>query len=157
MITLSYERLDFGDESNIDIKDDAYNKLIDICCKYSYCFSFTIFENEYPEIQPYRWKSVTEDDCYKPGQHYKTCFYQITHKSIEFLKKPPHSLFYWTGAWLTPENLCFYRLDGSILLQTIAHDQNCFVYLGEENINDFLHLAPWKITNIEPWPKSIYF
>ncbi|MFR1435525.1 MAG: hypothetical protein ACLSS9_09870 [Acutalibacteraceae bacterium] len=150
MLTLALERLDFGDEAEIDINGKAYNDLIDACFEYSKFFSFTVFEKDLDDFRPYLYKIVTEPYCYRPNKHYKTYFYLCCDAAMAKLKSPQYSLFYWTGAWLTPENLSFYRSDGSILLASIAHDQNCYVFIRDENIDDFMALAKWQRKDMTP-------
>ena len=146
---LALERMDFGDEADLDITGENYRMLINACFDYAPFFSSTIFEADIPELRPYIWRVQVEEDCFKPGKHYKTVYYHCCQGSKDYLCQTPHSLFYWKGSWLTPENLCFYRADGSILLRSIAHDQDCYVYLQGEDINKFLPIAPWRIAEIE--------
>lgn len=65
--------------------------------------------------------------------------FRFSEPSVRFLKSVD-GLYSWQAP--LPEDLHFVRWDGTILLASIAHEQDAFVNLDESELLDFRRLLP---------------
>ena len=168
MLTLALTREYFGDNVEIDIKGNNYLELIDACFSIALYFSLKIFENgDNQEIEPITRfvkkqinKGLFQHSAINGLIHSWTVdfLFECCDETKSFLKLPQYSLFYWAGRrkGFPPENITFYRDNGTILLETIAHDEHCYVYLEEKEIREFIHLAEWEVRSDRPYGDDHY-
>ena len=166
---LAFSRWKFEESEEIDITGEKYLQLIDACFKYAQYFSLRVKEggenSEISLLEPYFHMKKNENifKCYGLGgeKEYPIAdyIYKCCLETKAFLKSPQFSLFYWAGYQMRfpPEDLTFYRADGLILLETVAHDQDCFVYLQEDEIKDFIELTEWEKLQNRPYRDEHYF
>ena len=137
---VKYEFYDYSwdgkTEYSFDIKEQDYQILIDICCKYSTVMSFIFFKrNENislrQELEPYR--IICPNNITNSFYHYKYYnlvknedirYYRVCPELCNILKHYANSIYEWIQGWdfNNPEDPTFYREDGSAFLTTIIHE-----------------------------------
>jgi hypothetical protein len=138
---------------------DLYKALIDFCKIHAYHILLVLREPHWVEssvhtfIEQFRkilvkQEVVTEWPGTKLTLGTATVFrYQLTSDLIDYLKNEANRLF----EWQQPERLedpCFLRQDGTTLLTTIAHENDAYFELTEEEHKNLLQLLP-LITIVE--------
>jgi hypothetical protein len=79
-------------------------------------------------------------------------WYRVTPELIAALEGKVRRLYEWAFPDL-PEDLAFYRPDGSALLGTCSHEGFAFVNLGEQEIDEFKQEVPGLPLNRLPPPR----
>ena len=67
--------------------------------------------------------------------------YQVSDGSIEFLKSAAPGLYAWHAPGL-PDDLCFYRADGTALLSSVAHERSGELYLAPDEREELRRVVP---------------
>jgi|GEM_PF-434905 len=158
------------DEDNVEsvFSGEDHRILIETCCRYSayLALSFWIdkeplralevlapFEISIPKTIPkdflpgLSYEGITE----KPLTYYK--FYRVCPELPEVLTSITDSLFSWISAWgyNNPEDLYFYRADGSLFLQAIVHEGECMLSPEEgEDVALLLKKGNWFSWDDDP-------
>lgn len=149
----------------IDITDIEYQMLIEKCFEYSSCFSLVFrpsdnkipyllknlhYENqiEFPEYDKYIINSVVSNKW--PGTLFTGLigvirYYKCCKETLKMLYKFSDSIFNFNfDKFFNPEDLCFYRLDGTVLFATQIEDGECYLFPREdEDFEDVLKSIPW--------------
>ncbi len=74
------------------------------------------------------------------GDHATLYFYFVTPRFRENLKSLAAGLFEWVG--LKPEDPCFFRADGQVLLVTTSHERDAYLLLTEEEHDELQQRFP---------------
>lgn len=131
--------------------------LLKKCFEYSTCFSLIFRENEdvatYPEIIQENISKYSKYDNFviKSGRvemayggtikYYKCCA-----ETLALIRSISDNLFdftYWFDI-LNPEDIYFYREDGTVLLATEIHEGRCFLFPRErEDFSDVFEKIKW--------------
>lgn len=68
--------------------------------------------------------------------------YRISDDLITLLASEVPSIFSWATPNL-PEDLCFYREDGSVMLGTISHERDCFLVISDSELASLQQKVPF--------------
>ena len=145
-------------ETEHDIRDDNYRKLIDFCCANAKTVSFMfrsadIFCADWLEC--FRIDHPAEITCsyYHLGMGKKReedlglRFYAMCPELHRWMLDSAESIFEWLDGWgyKNPENPIFYRSDGSVLLYSVIHDGEIVLCVrDDEDVSGILSSSPWK-------------
>lgn len=147
---------DAGDK--LDITGEDYQRLITACARHSSYFSLLFLPEHLKdwndpihtalfatcfrqEDGPY-WTSsgVSEEDEILYDEPIQTkCYFPCTEENIQYLKTKVEKLFDWV-LWRgddNPEDLQFYRKDGSLIFDSVIHEGFCLLHLLPEEESDF--------------------
>lgn len=72
--------------------------------------------------------------------------YMLTPQMKRMIQDHTTSLFRWTCAWGNdnPDDIAFYRSDGSVFFSSLIHEGECTLYLrGNEALGDILSQEHW--------------
>jgi hypothetical protein len=134
-------------------QNDLYKALIDYC---KACADIALLVLREPEwIEPsisifweqFRTLLIAQENAKEwPGtilaSGTATVFkYQITSDLINYFKNEVNGLFEWQQPQQL-EDLCFLRRDGTVLLATIAHENDAYLKLTEEEHENILRVLP---------------
>lgn len=161
MYWVFYITNEYGDQSEErDYSGDNYRILISRCVKYCDEFSFKTFHNNVKNFDAFEPFRVTQ-----PKQREKTYFgyafsnrlsigpkfkevhyYRVCEETHKLLLDTADDMFKWIEGWgyFNPEDLAFYRSDGSVFLESQIHE-GCFVLYPRENedVSDILADPKW--------------
>lgn len=137
-----------------DICDEDYRALIDYCFTHAAALSFCyhskeLAENEMGRFHPFISRSILPEGY--DGTHgiiwlQHQCFFYCTEELRAYLHQKATSLFDWfyCGRDPVPEDLCFYRKDGTMLFSSCTHEGECyFVLRKNEPIPEFVDHYGW--------------
>ena len=157
-----YEFCDWSltDDEDYDIVGAAYEHLIKRCCDICDVVSFIIerpeicsekiqenlseFSIPHPENISYRFRHYGErsNNDQELGVHY----YRSCPELCQLLQISALSIFDWIGHTY-PEDITFYRSDGSIFFTSITHEGLLFLVPREnEDVSDILAMGNWVET-----------
>ena len=141
---------------------DDHRTLLETCCRHSSFFAccYPVDEKISGEdlLAPFQ---ITEPDsipqdilphlpyCIKGGKEYPMRyykFYRVCPELCDQLANITDSVYSWINAWgyHNPEDLYFYREDGSLFFEAIVHEGECTLYPREgEDISKLLTLGNW--------------
>ena len=155
-----YEGLGFDE---FDISGDDYIDLIKTCAKYSASFAF-MSSNGKPSFIPEslnNYKTPLTDEqaqsfsycltpyiqlCKETGEGEYVFAYRTNDESIEQLLKMSSDLYrwYWQSEQTCPENITFYRSDGSVFFTSITHEGICELTPREdEDVSNIVSKEHW--------------
>lgn len=131
------------DYSGAHISGDAYRQLIEYC--FAHCAALSLsfhgkndLKEYMAELLPFTSLSLSPNILSKKDgivwlQHKN--FYSLSDDLRDFLLRESQSLFDWkfsgTKAIPEPEDLCFYREDGSGMFWSCTHEGECAFFLRE--------------------------
>lgn len=115
----NYDIYDLTSEEEYDLKGEEYRKFIELCCKINHTLSFSIGNPNICSQEIQRKLEKYEIAC--PNHNLDIHYYQICSELCELLLDSVSSIFSWIG-YIMPEDITFYRLDGSIFLKTSIHE-----------------------------------
>ena len=128
------------------ITEEDYHNLINYCFQYSSALSFSFngindSKSSLPGFSPFSVMSLFPECCKRDGgiiwlQHKK--FYHLSDELRKRLLRKENSFFRWklssTKSVPEPEDLCFYRKDGSVLFWSCTHEGECAFFLRNDEI-----------------------
>ena len=142
-----------------------YINLIRCCAQYCTHFSLVfwrsqLFEHYQLPIVPYLCKATQWKQTRMPGyyeEHFK-CYYQCTEDAVAYLYRRVNNLFDWVRDWKekdsetdNPEDITFYREDGSVFFQSITHEGECWIFPREgEYVDDIVSRPGWEKIDKKP-------
>lgn len=152
---LSYEN--DWDDSFVDVRGKNYKTLIETCFRYSRYFSLSYPQslagyapekiNGITELEPYihfKYSSQTAFYYYS-DEPTMICIYNCCKESKQILLNYVDSLFSWSKHCRNPEDLSFFRQDGSALMSQLSHEDECvLIPQTNENMNAILQTKAWK-------------
>ena len=137
---------DIGKEE-YDIQGENYKILIDLCCKYSSIVSFLIFDEKtdlVKQFDKYRISECEIPQCVHRSYRADVCdenlshevpvyYYRLCPELCELLANAVNGVFEWIYAWGfdNPEDITFYREDGSVFFISVVHDGYCALLPNE--------------------------
>lgn len=144
-----------------DIVSEDYKELLTLCFRYSTSFSFmiagegirSIVESLPKELDKYR---IDEDnnvlDVYiRYMNRYKDIrCYTACPETYDLILEINDSIFKWINGRgnKKPEDLTFYREDGSVFFTSIIHEGECYLYPRyNENINSVVLNGKWYLVD----------
>lgn len=142
-------------QAEYDIVGKDYQDLIRVCCKYSQVLSFVIMQNNVSLMNEIKTFEVTPDPLifdhsvfYDTGHHQKPYkkFYKVCPEMCDALLNHTDSIFSWicNSKYNNPEDITFYRNDGSVFFGSIIHDGICMISNREdEDINSIISNPLW--------------
>lgn len=152
---------DITGQAEYDISGEQYQQLLRSCFKYCATVSVIISLNCLERVhlwEPYR--IPVTPDVQKVYSHYgvqmdgdacKTDSYEVRHYLLtsqmkRMLQDCTTSLFQWTCAWghNNPDDISFYRSDGSVFFSSLIHEGECTLFLREnENLRAVISQEGW--------------
>ena len=151
-----YYFLDWNDEKNLELTISGldYTELIDTCFKYSTHISFSLrflrrggirFESPEPYAKPL--KASLSASC---GD---TVILPCSEKTRQYLLNRTDNLFKWMDWYKNPEDLTFYRADGSIFFWSLIHEGVCcLINRPDEDVSGVVGKPDWHRCPPEPFP-----
>lgn len=146
-----------------DISGDAYIELIKTCAKYCTSFAFMSSNGE-PTVIPEKlndYKIPLTDEqvqrfsycltpyvqfCKETGDGEYVFAYRVCDESIELLLEMSSDLYgwYWQSEHTCPEDITFYREDGSVFFTSTTHDGICELTPREdEDVKNIVSKEHW--------------
>ena len=153
MDRIYYVFWDYDDESDkeLDIDGEAYAELIDTCFQYAEAFAVTYSLGGFHAGQR-RQDSVFQHCIGKKAiQNGRVrCYFKCCQATRKYLSESYHCLFgwFWNGKdrGNLPEDLAFYRGDGSAVFASETHEGQCYLYpRKEEDFSSVLNAAGWSL------------
>ena len=153
-----------------DICKDEYRELLKTCFKYSSYFSFmiagegykNILKNLPAELDKYSIEfDENFDNVYRRYSLWtkEICCYIACPETYNLLLSISDSIFKWKTDRMydrNPEDLTFFRKDGSVFMNSVAHEGECSIYpRPEENITSILSKGNWYIRSTEDSPMTL--
>jgi hypothetical protein len=128
---------------NTDISGKEYISLIDSCFRYSAFFSFRRYQHSILDWTPEPASFPNENDlCFVSMLSEKSVdllyVFRCNERTKGFLKSYTKGLQYWYdqqmvyGPLNMPEDLCFYRADGSVLFCSQTHEGDIWLFLNDD-------------------------
>lgn len=152
MDRIYYVFWDYDDETDkdLDIDGEAYAELIDVCFRYAEVFAVTYSLKGFHEVQ-HMGGSVFQYCVAKKailnGQI--RCYFKCCQATKQYLLETDPCLFswYWNEKQhgYLPENLTFYRNDGSVFFASETHEGQCYLYPREEDFSSVLNSEGWSL------------
>ncbi|MBR6801021.1 MAG: hypothetical protein IKM61_04650 [Eubacteriaceae bacterium] len=141
-----------------DIEKDEYLSLLKICFRYSSTVSFRIWNEEVTALQSLaKFRIPPTEKCVEAYSHYYKSLDHMALKEIRhyilsdevknYVLSVTDSIFGWINGWgyHNPEDICFYRHDGSIFFSSVIHDGICCLDVGEdEDADEILKNKLWR-------------
>ncbi len=137
-------------DKDLDIDGEAYAELIDVCFRYAKVFAVTY------SLKGFRDDQLMEKSVFQYFVAKKAilngqirCFFKCCRATKQYLVKSYPCLFswYWNEKQhgYLPENLTFYRSDGSAFFASETHEGQCFLYpRKEEDFSSVLKSEGWS-------------
>lgn len=138
-----------------EIREERYHQLIDLLRDICTTFSVTIckegerndnFNNFINNLEKYK---ISEN--FDEIQKIMVYNFELNSDSAEIIKHVTDSIYGWLQPYL-PENLCFYRNDGSMLLDSLTHHKSILINLLKEEAKILLDKMPgyWLLYEQKP-------
>ena len=145
-----------GEYPDADVCDEDYRTLIDYCFAHCAVLSFCYPSQEFAEIEMGRFQPFISRSILPEGydgsrgvislQH--QCFFRCTEDLRTYLLQKAESLFDWFccgDAEPVPEDLCFYRKDGTCMFWSCTHEGECaFILRENEPVPEFVSHYGWE-------------
>ena len=143
-----YYYYDYDDYNNedISIEGNDYIDLIETCFRFSSYFSFSfsskiIEKGVVAQLVPFKQENVTHSSALE-----FRCYYECTDESKRLLLTHVNSLFDWIqhDGHDNPEDLTFYREDGSVFFWSETHEGCCAIYNDtDEDVSSVVKNRGW--------------
>ena len=150
-----FEDCDIDGFTELDISGDDYKTLINHCYKYCKYFTFTSYKHTKNIVMnaPIKEKEC-RDHFWNPGRFGEVFIYECNQVNKDYLLTTVNSVFDWTNygtPYSFPEDLTFYREDGSLFFYSEAHEGNCLLFPREaEDISLVLNQYGWRESETLP-------
>lgn len=157
---------DYDDETKMDltISGDDYIRLVDVCFQYSTSFSlcFPSSESAYEFAPKTEMLNYMPSEYSDPNRKYK-CYFPCSNQMKEILLSHVNGLFDWIrqDGRDNPEDLTFYREDGSVFFWSETHEGICVLCDHEpENVSLVVSKKGWNVRKESEFifgvPKSLF-
>ena len=148
--------LDHDDSNSADlsISGKDYVSLIDTCFRYSVYFSLNIGFLRRKSIsidlpKPYR----IVENCKLPSINADIAILPCSETTREYMLHRVEDLFEWIDWYNNPEDLIFYRQDGSIFFWSLIHEGVCcLVNRPQEDVTHIVSSSTWYEYSREQHP-----
>lgn len=149
----------FTDYDDEEIAADDYVELIRLCCAFSKTFSLAFPSEAHiaqfsDRLVPQRCEQIDGTD---PFRKYR-CFFAVTEESEQFLATHVTEFFQWVhrGEYHNPEDLAFYREDGTLFLWSETHEGICAIFeRASEDVTEIVKKEGWKAFTLQNVPYGI--
>ena len=136
-----------------DISGQDYERLIDNC--FRCCHYFSLNANRSGTAFDLPEKELAISAAQQRDRYGNKHFFYCSDKARQYLLSKANSLFSWITwgdqnqtAGLLPEDLCFYRSDGSVFLWSETHEGVCGLYpRSEEDVSEIVASSRWLERN----------
>lgn len=154
---MMYEFYKDNEKNVCDISGSEYLSLMEFCFRHSrylalsFLHGFRLMER-LECLEPYLFKSYETDDepWYVRGPSAKIKIYRCTEWFKEKFLRHANSLFSWDRDNNNPEDLAFFREDGSAVLELLTHEGIVMLYnQSGEYVPDFVKEDPWEYRDDE--------
>lgn len=142
---------DYDDASgrDLDISGEALETLIDTCFRYADTFAVTYSFRGYHAAHGMEgsiFQYCVAEKAVSSGR--VRCSFKCCEETRRFLSDSYACLFGWywneTDRGSLPEDLAFYRSDGSCFFASETHEGHCYLYpRGEEDVSSVLRSEGW--------------
>lgn len=161
MLIYKFFDSDITGQAEFDISGKQYQHLLQSCFQYCTTVSVIVSLNCLDRINPWEpYRIPISPIVQKVYSHYglpidgstsKTDSYEVRHYVLasqmkRMLQDHTSSLFQWTYAWghNNPDDIAFYRSDGSVFFSSLIHEGECTLYLKEnEDLRDVIAQGNW--------------
>lgn len=144
-----------------DIAGEDYRNLLKTCFRYSASFSVLLspnYEDQLHAWEPFRIPTTQYvHDVYRhygvgtslDFDHigcYEVRHYKLDHCLQQLILLHADSLFKWICGWghNNPDDIAFFRADGSVFFSSIIHEGECTIYpTMEEDVGEIVAHANW--------------
>ena len=134
----------FANSGDYDFSKLHYLAIIDFCFTHSWCFSLVFWDDHYGTD-----RTLNSWNIPNPGFLFQNetnpsrrLFFSCCKESRDFILRETSSIF--DFVWPKPEDITFYRRDGSVLFDSIAHEGECSIFPRlHEDISEILAHGHW--------------
>lgn len=131
-----------------DIAGEKYTELLKMCFKYSELFSLRYSEGNfkvYFELAEYEVRTYADN-----VSDYKVVYYRACPKTYDILVKNANSIFCWmNNENNNPEDLMFFRSDGSILFSSVIHNGCLSLWMRDEDFSSVINDELWLLAECD--------
>ena len=149
-----YDYYDTDEQGNLeyDLCGDEYLLLLRTCFKYSSSISFLIRSASVAELSGVDNDKlsvplhVEKNHCNYNIQVSQIRYYRLTAQVQEAICKVTDCIWGWIDGWgyHNPEDLIFYRPDGSVFFSSTVHEGKCSLYVNEdESVLELISNEHW--------------
>ena len=145
MVYCYFSRDYFNNCGNFPMSQPHYEVLLQVCCIYSERFSLRIGDPNYPLL--------TALDAWKLPNNGT---FRVCEETQHILRKSVKSVFDFSRycAPGCPEDLAFFRKDGSVFMESTGHEGVCSLYPREdEDVSKVLGFGRWVPCNTQGQPE----
>ena len=150
---------DVTGKEEYDIGGQDYATLIKICCKYCSTLSFRVSHTDTSFVEKLERFAVNRNnELHNVYEHYygnnpkdneliEIRYYKVNKELEEFLLSASNSVFDWIYGWghTNPEDLAFYREDGSLFFYSTAHEGVCVLTPNaNETVDEIVSNGLWQ-------------
>lgn len=135
--------------------NEAYRLLLDFCANRCAEYSVVINKRALPSQEAFEFLEQAKPfllsekqqpswpggGTLEPVATATVAYIRVCVESISLLKKASDDLYDWVHPFL-PEDLAFYRADGSVMLAVIGHEQAAFLELDQRERTDVTAVIP---------------
>ena len=158
MMMYQFYDTDSSGTKDWDIQGVDYQKLIHTCAQYTTIISMRVTYASNPYLhQMERFRLYETDGVEFAYKHYysrddekareEVWYYRLCPEVMETLLHISDSVFKWINAWgyQNPEDLVFYREDGTIFFDSIVHEGVCRLYpRDDEDVQHIVQTQGWN-------------
>lgn len=155
---MNYSFSHYYEDTPADLYDENYYRLLKCCFDYSNFFllrfkkDFYLYPNEIcdsmEQLNPYLFCSFSEMQEPWCGAGYdRISIYHCNVDSFQIMREKTNRLFGWTsyGRTKLPEDLTFFREDGSVFFSQITHEGIATLYPRKnENVTGIIFSKGWR-------------
>ena len=150
---------DVTGKEEYDICGQDYATLIKTCCKYCSTLSFRITHADTSFVAELEKFAVhRNNELHNAYEHYygdnlnenaltEIRYYEVNKEMEEFILSVSNSVFDWIYGWgyTNPEDLAFYREDGSLFFYATVHEGMCVLTPNaDESIDEIVSNGLWR-------------
>lgn len=139
-----YARDYYSNSGSFTFTQEHYYDLINFCFKYGKYFSLVVWkDNTIGFDQLEKWRIPRPQITFQNETFFENRrFYSCCEASYSFLLKATDTIFDFERP--NPEDIVFYREDGTVLLDSVAHEGECSIFpMYEENASKLLEHGHW--------------
>lgn len=151
---------------DVNISGYRYERLLEVCFQYSSSVSFAT----YPTTPPLpeclsKYRLPMTEEVY---ERYRGCIGETNPRCIEihhynlvseqvrdYIRSVTDNIFSWINGWgyNNPEDIAFFRSDGTPFLTTVVHDGLCSLSVRDsESVSDIIRGGGWCDQDNQPLP-----
>lgn len=133
-----------SNSGNFDFTKQHFHELLNFCVTYGKYFSLVIGDNVavgFDQLE--KWEISRPQFPFQNETHFeKRRFYSCSEASCNYLLSATDSIF--DLEYPNPEDIVFYREDGTVLVDSVAHEGECSIYpMLDEDASRLLDHGHW--------------